>query len=49
VLDWRGIAIKPSVAWGVYTFRGGDDIGGLLESADREMYERKKNSRPRMP
>jgi len=49
VLDWRGIAIKPSVAWGVYTFRGGDDIGGLLESADREMYERKKGARPAVP
>ncbi len=44
-LDWRGVAIKASVAWGVYTFRGGDDIARLLESADREMYERKKGSR----
>lgn len=48
-LDWRGIAIKPSVAWGVYTFRGGDDIARLLESADREMYERKKNTRTPAP
>ena len=44
-LDWRGVAINTSVAWGVYTFRGGDDIGRLIESADREMYERKKAAR----
>lgn len=44
-LDWRGVQIRASVAWGVYTFRGGDDIGRLLESADREMYERKKAAR----
>ncbi|MFM7344979.1 MAG: GGDEF domain-containing protein [Tagaea sp.] len=44
-LDWRGVAIRTSVAWGVYTFRGGDDIGRLIESADREMYERKKAAR----
>ncbi|MCM0020493.1 MAG: GGDEF domain-containing protein [Tagaea sp.] len=44
-LDWRGVAISASVAWGVYTFRGGDDIGRLLESADREMYERKRAAR----
>jgi len=48
-LDWRGVAIKPSVAWGVYTFRGGDDIARLLESADREMYERKKSARTPAP
>jgi diguanylate cyclase (GGDEF)-like protein len=44
-LDWRGVSIRASVAWGVYTFRGGDDIGRLLESADREMYERKRAAR----
>jgi diguanylate cyclase (GGDEF)-like protein len=44
-LDWRGVAIRPSVAWGVYTFRGGDDIARLLESADREMYERKRDAK----
>jgi diguanylate cyclase (GGDEF)-like protein len=44
-LDWRGAAIRSSVAWGVYTFRGGDDIARLLESADKEMYARKKSAR----
>ncbi len=44
-LDWRGVSIRPSVAWGVYTFRGGDDISRLLESADREMYERKRDAK----
>lgn len=44
-LDWRGVSIVTSVAWGVYTFRGGDDIGRLIESADREMYARKKAAR----
>jgi diguanylate cyclase (GGDEF)-like protein len=44
-LDWRGAKIQASVAWGVYTFRGGDDIARLLESADREMYARKKAAR----
>ena len=44
-LDWRGAKIQASVAWGVYTFRGGDDIARLLESADKEMYARKKAAR----
>jgi diguanylate cyclase (GGDEF)-like protein len=48
-LDWRGVAIRPSVAWGVYTFRGGDDIARLLESADREMYERKRDAKRGTP
>jgi PleD family two-component response regulator len=39
------VSIRPSVAWGVYTFRGGDDISRLLESADREMYERKRDAK----
>lgn len=40
--DWQGNAIALTVAFGVYTFRPGEDAGRALAEADREMYARKR-------
>ena len=41
-LEWNGGVITLGVAFGVHTFRGGEDTSTALEAADRAMYERKK-------
>lgn len=41
-LDWQGEAITIHVAFGVYTFRGGDSAGDALAAADRAMYAHKQ-------
>ncbi|MGE0747494.1 MAG: GGDEF domain-containing protein [Rhodospirillales bacterium] len=46
-LDWEGHPIPLALAWGVYTFHGGEDARDALARADQEMYARKQESRPR--
>jgi len=48
-LDWDGNAIALDLAWGVYTFHGGEDARDALARADHEMYVRKQEARPRSP
>jgi diguanylate cyclase (GGDEF)-like protein len=44
-LDWNGTQIPLRVAFGVHTFRGGEDIEAALHAADKAMYERKNASK----
>jgi diguanylate cyclase (GGDEF)-like protein len=44
-LDWNGEKIPLSLAFGVHTFRGGEDINTLLAAADKAMYERKRDTK----
>ena len=44
-LDWNGVKIPIRVAFGSYTFRGGDDAGVALAAADRAMYARKQEDK----
>lgn len=44
-LRWNGQDIPIGVAYGLYTFRGGDSAHEALEAADRAMYEQKMASR----
>jgi diguanylate cyclase (GGDEF)-like protein len=46
-LDWEGQAIALDLAWGVYTFHGGEDARDALARADHEMYVRKQEAKPR--
>jgi diguanylate cyclase (GGDEF)-like protein len=41
-LSWNGVQIPLTVAFGVHTFRGGEDIKTALAAADKAMYQRKK-------
>ena len=38
-----GGTIPVSVAWGVFTFTGEDDIGTALDAADKQMYAQKRS------
>ena len=40
--EWEGTPIKLGVAFGVHTFRPGDDASKALAEADRAMYKRKQ-------
>ena len=40
-LEWNGISIPLRLAFGAYTFKGGDDAGDALAAADRTMYAQK--------
>jgi diguanylate cyclase (GGDEF)-like protein len=44
-LDWNDVKIPIRVAFGSYTFRGGDDAGVALAAADRAMYARKQEDK----
>lgn len=44
-LDWNGVKIPIRVAFGSYTFRGGDDAGVALAAADQAMYVRKQEDK----
>jgi len=44
-LDWNGTQIPLRVAFGVHTFRGGENIDAALDAADKAMYERKNASK----
>jgi len=46
-LDWNGQSIPLALAWGVYTFHGGEDARDALARADHEMYVRKQEARQR--
>ena len=41
-LIWRGEQVPLSVAYGVYSFTGGENAGDALDAADRAMYEAKR-------
>jgi diguanylate cyclase (GGDEF)-like protein len=48
-LEWEGTTIPLAVAFGVHTFKAGDDVSKALAEADRAMYRRKqlmKNGTP---
>ncbi|HVM81357.1 MAG TPA: GGDEF domain-containing protein [Stellaceae bacterium] len=44
-LMWQGRAITLQVAYGVHAFSGEQNAGEILDSADRAMYERKREHR----
>jgi diguanylate cyclase (GGDEF)-like protein len=44
-LEWDGTSIALKLAFGVYTFKGGEDVGAALAAADRAMYDNKNKSR----
>jgi diguanylate cyclase (GGDEF)-like protein len=44
-LLWQGHEVPLSVAYGVYSFAGGENAGDVIEAADRAMYENKRRSR----
>jgi len=44
-LDWNHEKIPVAVAYGIYTFRGGDSANEALAAADRAMYEHKMGIR----
>lgn len=46
-LELNGATIPLSLAFGVHTFRGGEDINAALAAADKAMYERKRDSSKR--
>lgn len=43
-LLWQGRQIALGVAYGVYSFRGGENAGDALDAADRAMYAAKRRS-----
>jgi len=45
-LVWRGQEIALSVAFGVYSFQGGENAGDALDAADRAMYQAKRLRTP---
>jgi diguanylate cyclase (GGDEF)-like protein len=42
VIEVNGVALRVGVSYGVYTFSPGDSAPGVLDAADRAMYESKK-------
>lgn len=44
-LLWQGRELQLSVAYGVYSFFGGENAGEVIDAADRAMYENKRQSR----
>lgn len=44
-LLWQGHELPLSVAYGVYSFAGGENAGEVIDAADRAMYENKRRSR----
>lgn len=42
-IDWQNEAMRLSAAFGVYTFRPGEDAAAVMENADRAMFQRKRN------
>lgn len=44
-LLWQGIELPLSVAYGVYSFSGGENAGDVIDAADRAMYDNKRRSR----
>ena len=48
-LTWQGARIELRLAYGVYTFRGGEDARAALDAADRAMYARKNAAKETAP
>ena len=40
-IDWEGKKIPVVVAWGVYSFKAGEDVATALDAADKAMYAKK--------
>ncbi len=45
-LLWQGKEIALSIAYGVYSFVGGENAGDALDAADRAMYQAKRQRGP---
>lgn len=43
--EWQGRRLALTVAYGVYAFKGGDDVAKALVEADRDMYARKLDAK----
>ena len=43
-LNWGGVVLPVSAAYGVHAFTGADDPQRAIEAADRAMYEQKRGS-----
>ncbi len=44
-IDWDGTAIPLKVAYGAYTFKGGENANEALAEADKKMYAQKNSSK----
>jgi diguanylate cyclase (GGDEF)-like protein len=44
-ITWNGVPIKLSLAYGIYTFRPGEDPAEALAHADRAMFKHKRNKK----
>ena len=44
-IDWSGTAIPLKVAFGAYTFKGGENANEALAEADKKMYAQKNSSK----
>lgn len=44
-LDWNGVEIRVTLAFGCYTFKGGEDADAAIAAADKAMYVRKNASK----
>ena len=44
-IDWDGTAIPLKVAFGAYTFKGGENANEALAEADKKMYAQKNSSK----
>ncbi len=44
-IDWNGTAIPLTVAFGAYTFTGGENANEALAEADKKMYAQKNSSK----
>ena len=44
-IDWNGTAIPLKVAFGAYTFKGGENANEALAEADKKMYAQKNSSK----
>ncbi len=48
-IDWNGTAIPLKVAFGAYTFKGGENANEALAEADKKMYAHKNASKVPAP
>jgi len=48
-LNWQGNEIPLGIAYGVYSFIGGENAGDALDAADRAMYQAKRGTRTGAP
>ena len=48
-IDWEGTTIPLKVAFGAYTFKGGDTANDALAEADKKMYAQKNSSKISAP